>query len=242
MCEDHPRGCGEHLQNNQTSDQNRGSSPRMRGTHPRQRSYRYQAGIIPADAGNTSSTSLTCHLTEDHPRGCGEHSGDRAYQTWNQGSSPRMRGTQVPSVALRVPHGIIPADAGNTQTMTLSRTSFKDHPRGCGEHDWRFLNDIQGQGSSPRMRGTLVELTKPNGLYGIIPADAGNTFRPVMLFASRRDHPRGCGEHTLQFTVTSRFAGSSPRMRGTHVDAGGRQQGHRIIPADAGNTRARQEA
>ena len=50
---DHPRGCGEHLQNNQTSDQNRGSSPRMRGTHPRQRSYRYQAGIIPADAGNT---------------------------------------------------------------------------------------------------------------------------------------------------------------------------------------------
>ena len=25
-------------------------------------------------------------------------------------------------------------------------------------------------------------------------------------------------------------------MRGTHVDAGGRQQGHRIIPADAGNT------
>ena len=214
----------------------------MRGTPPEQSDIRPEQGIIPADAGNTSTTAILSIPGRDHPRGCGEHLINIAHMSSDRGSSPRMRGTQWGQGVSDLEPGIIPADAGNTQRCTRAQRPCGDHPRGCGEHDWRFLNDIQGQGSSPRMRGTLVELTKPNGLYGIIPADAGNTFRPVMLFASRRDHPRGCGEHTLQFTVTSRFAGSSPRMRGTHVDAGGRQQGHRIIPADAGNTRARQEA
>ena len=53
MCEDHPRGCREHLQNNQTSDQNRGSSPRMRGTLSMGPDMNDDTRIIPADAGNT---------------------------------------------------------------------------------------------------------------------------------------------------------------------------------------------
>ena len=66
------------------------------------------------------------------------------------------------------------------------------------------------------MRGTLRWEARLETIEGIIPADAGNTSDCCSTGRNR--------------------AGSSPRMRGTHVDAGGRQQGHRIIPADAGNT------
>ena len=50
-----------------------GSSPRMRGAHAgglrRVRRFR----IIPADAGSTPSFSWDLSISEDHPRGCGEH-------------------------------------------------------------------------------------------------------------------------------------------------------------------------
>ena len=51
-----------------------------------------------------------------------------------------------------------------------------------------------------------------------------------------RDHPRGCGEHTLPSLPLLTEKGSSPRMRGAHHFD---DRGHislRIIPADAGST------
>ena len=50
------------------------------------------------------------------------------------------------------------------------------------------------------------------------------------------DHPRGCGEHTMQDMLPGLQEGSSPRMRGALdllVDLGARAG---IIPADAGST------
>ena len=72
------------------------------------------------------------------------------------------------------------------------------------------------EGSSPRMRGTLVEDFHELVAEGIIPAYAGNTWFSF---------PRGDAS-----------SGSSPRMRGTliytlyHIVSSG------IIPAYAGNT------
>ena len=54
------------------------------------------------------------------------------------------------------------------------------------------------EGSSPRMRGA------PPPKYGqipgcrIIPADAGSTQYPTARFQGRKDHPRGCGEHSFR--------------------------------------------
>ena len=45
------------------------------------------------------------------------------------------------------------------------------------------------------MRGALG-IDEPNAMIpGIIPADAGSTWRPLLKCDSRQDHPRGCGEH-----------------------------------------------
>ena len=50
---DHPRVCGEHLDNCWLALETLGSSPRVRGTQGLASHIRKEAGIIPACAGNT---------------------------------------------------------------------------------------------------------------------------------------------------------------------------------------------
>ena len=52
---DHPRGCGEHSGHGCRRLWHLGSSPRMRGTRRNAHNQWAPWGIIPADAGNTSS-------------------------------------------------------------------------------------------------------------------------------------------------------------------------------------------
>ena len=56
-----------------TSELLGGSSPRMRGAQTAELLAHDELGIIPADAGSTSSHSVHLVIVEDHPRGCGEH-------------------------------------------------------------------------------------------------------------------------------------------------------------------------
>ena len=72
------------------------------------------------------------------------------------GSSPRMRGTHGDRIGLLGHLGIIPAYAGNTRVIRGRRRNLQDHPRVCGEHEVDLFEALCHQGSSPRMRGTLV--------------------------------------------------------------------------------------
>ena len=86
----------------------------MRGT-PRWHLWRdYQAGIIPAYAGNTRNDMYLMKTQWDHPRVCGEHVVELPNVYLMKGSSPRMRGTLVDGDFMEAEHGIIPAYAGNT--------------------------------------------------------------------------------------------------------------------------------
>ena len=49
-------------------------------------------------------------------------------------------------------------------------------------------------------------------------------------------HPRGCGEHLVNWLTPDRVTGSSPRVRGTRVDPDAVPILQRFIPAGAGNT------
>ena len=192
---DHPRGCGEHNESCTTRSQSGGSSPRMRGTHTAQRPAVPALRIIPADAGNTYSSTTSSPCITDHPRGCGEHSRSAPWLMMFWGSSPRMRGTPLPPHLDPFDGGIIPADAGNTCPPALTISCFWDHPRGCGEHGYVDILSSAVLGSSPRMRGTLAAHHPHHRRAGIIPADAGNTARKQEKGEAHQDHPRGCGEH-----------------------------------------------
>ena len=90
--------------------------------------------IIPADAGSTKTTHYLRKMTEDHPRGCGEHGAAEEHESSGPGSSPRMRGAQFSDNTDQDQYWIIPADAGSTLHHLVTVFAHPDHPRGCGEH------------------------------------------------------------------------------------------------------------
>ena len=90
---DHPRVCGERQAFAQLTKLLGGSSPRMRGTRTSSATPTPACRIIPAYAGNASSSRMSCTTSTDHPRVCGERPGDFASTNPRRGSSPRMRGT-----------------------------------------------------------------------------------------------------------------------------------------------------
>ena len=174
---DHPRACGEHPVGGSASWLSRGSSPRLRGTHLRRDPDRAPEGIIPALAGNTPYRSSRRAPMRDHPRACGEHSGDNTNRIELIGSSPRLRGTPVSISLMRPPPGIIPALAGNTPPSRTAWSRPWDHPRACGEHEAVRVIGYGEVGSSPRLRGTHPGSEIEPAHAGIIPALAGNTGR-----------------------------------------------------------------
>ncbi len=176
----------------------------------------------------------------DHPRACGEHLADSSHSDSLMGSSPRLRGTHVDGFPVVFDRGIIPALAGNTAKPRRSWSYSWDHPRACGEHSVSVSNADRFRGSSPRLRGTLAGLLLIRQNLGIIPALAGNTRRFGRRLWGWRDHPRACGEHSMQETVGALSLGSSPRLRGTLVGVQPAVPHGGIIPALAGNTRSRQ--
>ena len=194
------------------------------------------AGIIPADAGSTPDVDKRCRLCRDHPRGCGEHACCHGRRSHSRGSSPRMRGAPNSDIQERSIGGIIPADAGSTDTYRPSHGHCKDHPRGCGEHQSTILRWLGCRGSSPWMRGAHTSSTSYPSSLGIIPADAGSTPWTGRRWPPSRDHPRGCGEHNMCSDSMNMSLGSSPRMRGAPLTKISLSPTLRIIPADAGST------
>ena len=188
----------------------------MRGTHKTIFHNDEPRRIIPAYAGNTTKPPQYNLYCWDHPRVCGEHMTGSGVCVPSRGSSPRMRGTRA-DAALGVNQlGIIPAYAGNTDTIGLTPQGLRDHPRVCGEHPRLEPSLSAAEGSSPRMRGTPRSRSMARRRSGIIPAYAGNTCSRRSRFMCARDHPRVCGEHQLPVIEPVQVVG--------------------IIPAYAGNT------
>ena len=235
-CGDHPRGCGEHLLGSAPPLLRLGSSPRMRGAPRVAVLVVGLRGIIPADAGSTYKDGKVNGEKQDHPHGCGKHVRSCESSMTCMGSSPRMRGAHS-GVHFSTPlRRIIPADAGSTRGLVAVGSALRDHPRGCGEHARMTTATRPARGSSPRMRGALVDYGHDLVIPGIIPADAGSTWRAGGDEEKYRDHPRGCGEHAGRLSTRSWVLGSSPRMRGAHQGTVAGPQCRGIIPADAGST------
>ena len=131
---DHPRACGENKAFGSVKPKSRGSPPRMRGKRVFEFVLCDGQGITPAHAGKTADALRSRRRTRDHPRACGENPLKSVRSFSKAGSPPRMRGKPVSSVPKNHVKGITPAHAGKTQVRFLLRSSFRDHPRACGEN------------------------------------------------------------------------------------------------------------
>ena len=132
--------------------------------------------------------------------------------------------------------GIIPAGAGLTGISKLPMWQIRDHPRGCRAHTYDANTSARVWGSSPRVRGSLWHEEARTLLVGIIPAGAGLTSLAPRPTLAAGDHPRGCGAHSRPAPFPFTKTGSSPRVRGSPHDSGGRGYFDGIIPAGAGLT------
>ena len=152
-------------------------------------------GIIPAHAGLTPVTGRGTSGYRDHPRACGAHLRRFPFRSQARGSSPRMRGSPRGLRRGYGSQGIIPAHAGLTDVIDPNMQHERDHPRACGAHFVRSPIASFKMGSSPRMRGSPLAVSRQSDPQGIIPAHAGLTSCSQSGAAAFRDHPRACGAH-----------------------------------------------
>ncbi len=233
----HPRVCGERRALALADNQIAGSSPRVRGTlvlgSPLERLLRF----IPACAGNARWQSPAARRRSVHPRVCGERRPWKSTKLFEDGSSPRVRGTQIIARVPTLDVRFIPACAGNAWLRHELSEERSVHPRVCGERRKVMVRLSLSIGSSPRVRGTLG-VDPIHSLCGrFIPACAGNAFQENGWFLVGTVHPRVCGERSSSLTSLDLLIGSSPRVRGTLLCLAARGGGIRFIPACAGNAR-----
>ncbi len=110
----HPRVRGEHIRSSAYGAPARGSSPRARGTPPYPWRSCRRRRFIPACAGNTTRAFPSRREAPVHPRVRGEHGTVSLIEPIPNGSSPRARGTRMPSLPQFETARFIPACAGNT--------------------------------------------------------------------------------------------------------------------------------
>ena len=150
---------------------------------------------IPAYAGKTGRNAKPVTCPEEHPRVCGENPIAQSNGACKIGTSPRMRGklniNSYGGDAMRN----IPAYAGKTAILMLRLMLAKEHPRVCGENEARGLSTRNNSGTSPRMRGKLIEDVFLELRVRNIPAYAGKTYLDQYMSLAEEEHPRVCGEN-----------------------------------------------
>ena len=229
--------CGEHFIISARGLGKTGSSPHVRGALSQLQCPCRWLGIIPACAGSTRTLRGFRTGRWDHPRMCGEHYVHRPQLDWDVGSSPHVRGARCFATVFLDGFGIIPACAGSTCPSRPSAATAGDHPRMCGEHRICCQSCKISTGSSPHVRGALVQDFLQGLSTGIIPACAGSTLGMGNWCRFRWDHPRMCGEHKSMAFCVGTLRGSSPHVRGALVWSCPYCGHSGIIPACAGSTR-----
>ena len=156
-----------------------------------------------------------------------------------RGSSPRERGTLARLGVLAPGVRFIPAGAGNALATSARRCLRSVHPRGSGERRTCNRPSWPSAGSSPRERGTPGAQDQRDRRRRFIPAGAGNARPRRPRPGVQPVHPRGSGERIPIECRSSAVGGSSPRERGTLVNARPYSGARRFIPAGAGNAFSR---
>ena len=130
---------------------------------------------IPAYAGKTKAQCPRIAYLEEHPRVCGENPHGRIGVVFRVGTSPRMRGKLRNQEDLFRKTRNIPAYAGKTICRSVISGSRAEHPRVCGENIAPPGEGRLQGGTSPRMRGKLLDFFSTRQMGRNIPAYAGKT-------------------------------------------------------------------
>ena len=110
----HLRSRGENGGAGSDNESAAGSSPLTRGKRFGKTIEAIHAGLIPAHAGKTTSSSSDCSPTRAHPRSRGENAAEETAVDIHLGSSPLTRGKPDRRCGGIRKRRLIPAHAGKT--------------------------------------------------------------------------------------------------------------------------------
>ena len=213
----HPRSRGENAGTSLSSMMLHGSSPLTRGK-PRLRSRSRQLQrLIPAHAGKTPFSPLTCITPPAHPRSRGENACAPASPTSWRGSSPLTRGKLHILPQRRNARRLIPAHAGKTSTAIARPPRSGAHPRSRGENVPPGPRRVWIEGSSPLTRGKHPHGIHRVPVWRLIPAHAGKTPPASARQRGPSAHPRSRGENLTRRGGGWDGPGSSPLTRGKRL-------------------------
>ena len=234
---DHPRSRGVYSAPQGFLRGATGSSPLARGLLALLPVRESLLRIIPARAGFTGWSRLTCSCVRDHPRSRGVYGCAVYVMPVDAGSSPLARGLRIDAWSTGSVSRIIPARAGFTSRRSQTARSQPDHPRSRGVYS--ALRSIRGVtwGSSPLARGLRGAAEPGDGNDRIIPARAGFTRTVPLWTPTSADHPRSRGVYVLALSPAALASGSSPLARGLRRGDFPLDEVRGIIPARAGFTR-----
>ena len=157
-------------------------------------------------------------FTKDHPRLCGEKRPFEAVVYRRAGSPPPMRGKGKLQMTINLGIRITPAYAGKRFPCCTKSAAYWDHPRLCGEKNSFAFTNMKPSGSPPPMRGKAPFSKSKPTFTGITPAYAGKRMSQVTVINRIKDHPRLCGEKSIQRALWILMMGSPPPMRGKVFD------------------------
>ena len=130
-----------------------GSPPRMRGKGLSDDGHFVAYRITPAYAGKRRSVLVLLQADRDHPRICGEKLEAVFPRFDHLGSPPHMRGKVLGECPENDCTRITPAYAGKSRIFQRGIRPVRDHPRICGEKQYKKSSGEWYQGSPPHMRG-----------------------------------------------------------------------------------------
>ena len=151
----YPRACGGAGRLRRLRALEQGLSPRLRGSLPGDMQRHVGPRPIPAPAGEPPPSSGRPPMPRAYPRACGGADKHARKRVQTLGLSPRLRGSRCEPDLASGAAGPIPAPAGEPTTPASSTKATMAYPRACGGARSHHAASIQGEGLSPRLRGSL---------------------------------------------------------------------------------------
>ena len=191
------------------------------------------------------------------PRARGDQPSRGRWASVQRASSPRARGSTLDTACGAVVMDVFPARAGINLTRGRRSTARTSLPRARGDQPFPWLMAHFEAMSSPRARGSTLQLASDDTIDWVFPARAGINRPPALqrlarsglprargdqpghACATRGTHglPRARGDQPLGLTVKAGEAKSSPRARGSTAPAGHGRGVQCVFPARAGINR-----
>ena len=131
--------------------------------------------IIPTRVGTRSGVSLATLADKDHPHACGDKIECKTTPSIVIGSSPRVWGQAGNDTLEKTGNRIIPTRVGTRTTFSFGSATFKDHPHACGDKEKNIIEEMDEEGSSPRVWGQVLDMIMKRNNVRIIPTRVGTS-------------------------------------------------------------------